>query len=448
MSQSPYEPNQGSPPPEGGEYKPEGQYTPAGTYGPEGRYAPEGQYASPGQYPSDPSYGEDTGRTTELSSSQPGEPYHRGFFEPDTPERGTLLIDGEPSPPAQPPAPPFAPAATSPPSAPIGRDRLWIHLLWEFVLFTAVIGVGVAMRINVGSAVFSTAGRDNLVIRTAITLLIATGLAFSLRAAVPNLAVGTIAVGAGTLTGWLVDRQGYAIGTALGTAALVTLAVGLVLAILVVGFHTPAWAASLGAAVLISGAAIGLSDGQALIFRDAPNVASWRWLWLAVAAVISVGGGLMWAIPGIRRSLGGTRSERDPGRRPGAAAGFGATLALVVSTLLAGSGGTLQALYTRAALPTSADTMTAVALGAVLLGGVSAFGRRGGIFGTLLGVILLVFVQTWLTLKGTPTWTLFMPAGVAILLGLVVNRGLEASGRRRPRPAPVADPGQPGQGVP
>jgi len=64
---------------------------------------------------------------------------------------------------------------------------------------------------------------------------------------------------------------------------------------------------------------------------------------------------------------------------------------------------------------------------------VSVFGRRAGIFGTLLGVLLLSLIQRWLVVESVDAWVFSAITGGAILVGLIVNRILEAAGRK---PAP------------
>lgn len=77
-----------------------------------------------------------------------------------------------------------------------------------------------------------------------------------------------------------------------------------------------------------------------------------------------------------------------------------------------------------------------LAAGAAVLGGVSVFGGRGGIAGTVLATALLVFANLGLLQEGAPRWvTFYVPAGVAILVGVGVSRLLE--GLSGPYPAAV-----------
>src|SRR5215207_9463040 len=127
----------------------------------------------------------------------------------------------------------------------VARDRIWVHAVWELLLAAAVVVAVLAVRTEDADALTGAGLRDLLVLLAAGVLL-GSAFALSLRAAVPNLAIGAVAVTAGTLTGWLVVEHEYD----WEVAALVTLGaavtLGIALAIVVVGLRTPAWAVGLG----------------------------------------------------------------------------------------------------------------------------------------------------------------------------------------------------------
>jgi hypothetical protein len=73
---------------------------------------------------------------------------------------------------------------------------------------------------------------------------------------------------------------------------------------------------------------------------------------------------------------------------------------------------------------------TLVGLGVALVGGTSAFGRRGGVFGTTLAVLALVLFDRYQVAKDWEI-ALLATAGVAVAGGLVVTRLIETFGRPR-----------------
>ena len=159
--------------------------------------------------------------------------------------------------------------------------------------------------------------------------------------------------------------------------------------------------------------------------------------WLAGFAALAVLGGLIGVSKPLRRAVGRFRPVADPARRRGAAAGALAAIAIIGSSGLASVAGVLIA--SRAGTitpPDNALTLTGLALGTALVAGTSAYGRRGGVFGTVLAVALVTVVMEYLDVTKRNVAPLAV-AAVAIGAGLVVTRLVEAFGR--PRSAADAD---------
>jgi ribose/xylose/arabinose/galactoside ABC-type transport system permease subunit len=107
-------------------------------------------------------------------------------------------------------------------------------------------------------------------------------------------------------------------------------------------------------------------------------------------------------------------------------------LALGVSTLLAALGGVLYYVHLTSAETTSQPVQFGpLVIAAVLLGGTSVHGRRGGIAGTALAVCLLVLLMYYVQLRRWEIWWVYVLAGVVALVGLVVSRLVEALGEVR-----------------
>jgi ribose/xylose/arabinose/galactoside ABC-type transport system permease subunit len=321
---------------------------------------------------------------------------------------------------SHPPAPVAAPFAPPPPGAPPARSRgMLAQLGWEAILLIAVLGTAVVVAAT-GVLFQGAAPWFSL---SAVGLL-ATGLALSLRTATPNLAVGAIAVLAGAVYAELAKDGGGGLPAGI-VAVVIALALGLVLAVIVGLTSAPAWAVTLGGMAVAQAVTFALLDGQTVPIGSRSGGTGTAVFWTLVFVAVSIGGGVLWLVPGVRKALGANRTTDDPVRfRPaklvGALAGIGG------SSLLAGLSGVVLVTYLGAATPGGGDNLL-VAAGAVLLGGVSAFGGRGGIAGTALAATLLVFANQGLIQTDAPRWVVFyLPAALAILLGVVVGRLLEA----------------------
>ena len=316
------------------------------------------------------------------------------------------------------------------------RDRMWVHALWELMLAAGVVGAVLAVRAEDAAALRGDSLRDLLVLLAAGVLL-GSGFALSLRAAVPNLAVGAVAVAAGTLTGWLVVERGYELWVAVLVALGAAVALGIALAVVVVGFRTPAWAVGLGAALGLYAAVLSMGAGRSVLVEGGPDLRRWAWPLAAGAVALSVLGGALGLSPRLRAALGRYRPTGDAAVGRGRAAATTAAAALVGSTVLAAAAGLIIALRLRAVVPDDGLTLLAQAAGAALLGGTSAYGRRGGLFGTVLAAGLLQLTALWLGLVEAEPWTRPALLGAAILVGVLVGRLVEAAGSSRPPPEPL-----------
>ncbi|MGC4895060.1 ABC transporter permease [Micromonospora sp. DT31] len=316
-----------------------------------------------------------------------------------------------------------------------GRDRVAVHVLWEFLLLAGLAAVTWLLWREDADALHGTALKTLLVDVAGLGLLtLAAGL--SLRAAAPNLAVGPVALAAALHFAEQGDRgQRDALLPALAVAA----AAGLALALAVVVLHVPGWAASLAGA---AGVIVYLEryTGPVDVQGDYDPRRNALYLFVGFAAV-AVLGGLFAAIKPVRRLIGRFRPVADPARRRGVAAATVTALALVGATVLAALGGVLIATNGDGRVtPGTGLDWTVLAIGSVLLAGTSAYGRRGGVFGTLLAVCLVVVFLSW---SAAQDWTVsrWAVGAVALGVGLVVTRLVETFGR--PRPSGAADRSRP-----
>jgi ribose/xylose/arabinose/galactoside ABC-type transport system permease subunit len=255
--------------------------------------------------------------------------------------------------------------------------------------------------------------------------LIAAGLALSLRTGTPNLAVGSIAAATGVVGTHLASTDGWSLWTAMAAAVALAAATGFVAGLIVGGLSVPAWAVTLAVALLAQAAALAISGGQPVVLHGISSYPAT--LWLAVFAAVSIGGGALWLVPGVRTALSATRHAGDPGRRAGLPAGLGALAGLTGSSLLAGLGGVSLATYLQVSEPSSDGiNLTLLALAAVLVGGVSVFGRRAGVFGTVLGVLIAQTLVFLLNVHAVSLYWLDAAIGGLAIVGLFVNRVMES----------------------
>ena len=302
------------------------------------------------------------------------------------------------------------------------RDRFGVHVLWEVFLAFVVILAGYGLY-QLDAAVVIGENSSQFLLFVAALGLIASGVGWSLRSGVPNLAAGPLAVAAAVcLTDQGTGGFGFGPFFTLAAAGIV----GAVLALVVVVFHVPAWGASLGLALLLAGwlgSASDLEFTDGLGYDPAPH-ALW---WVIGFVVLSLAGGYLGILRQVRPRLAGFRADGDPAARPGFTPAVFAAAALIGSSMLAGAAGLLLPVAYPALQGSYGFEWTALGLGAALLGGTSAFGRRGGLFGTVLAVLLLV-MGLWFAAGQHWNAPLLGYAGTAILVGLLVTRMVETLG--------------------
>jgi len=303
-----------------------------------------------------------------------------------------------------------------------GRDRMAVHFAWEAILLIGAGVLGFLLFTQHKSAVSGQELRE-LVVFTAALGLLAFGAAASLRAAAPNLAVGPVAVAAAIYFAQHGDDGVSSAGPRIvGLAAVV----GVVIAVLVVGFHVPGWAASLAGALGVI-VWIQKQAGPVTVAGEFDPTER-AWYYLAGFAAASILGAALCTIRPLRRGVGRFRPIGDPAQRRGFFAALVTGVAVVSSTVLAAVAGILFAGLTTSVRPDLGLDWTGLAIGVALVGGVSAFGRRGGVFGTVLATAVVAMV---IRLGEAADWRLspYAVAGVTIAAGLIVTRLVETFGK-------------------
>jgi ribose/xylose/arabinose/galactoside ABC-type transport system permease subunit len=313
-----------------------------------------------------------------------------------------------------------------------GRDRLRIHLIWEIVLLLAGVGMAFAV-IHTHGGSLKGANLRSLMVTASIFGLLALGAGISIRAGAVNLAVGPILVLSGLYFG---DHANGGFYSAAGIAIVIAVVCGLAIALVVTVFHVPAWAASLGAyfGVLVWCTHLPTT----VVLTTTYDPAHQGYYWFGGFALIAVIGAILGAVRPIRRALARFRPISDPADRRGVPAAVVAALAIVGSSLLAGVAGIALTMQQNSMTASDGLNFTGIAIGIVLLGGTSAFGRRGGILGTVLATGVFALAIHYVTLREWRGGEITVIA-VALGVGVLVTRMVETASRPR-HGAPVDDP--------
>lgn len=341
-------------------------------------------------------------------------------FLPVTGPGGTSYRDAQPEPEAL----VDEPVDDDPPT----RDRLAVHWLWELLLAAVVAGLVYLIWQGAPDELRGDALAGLLVQATGF-LLLALAAGMTLRAGAPNLAIGPVAAAAGA---YFAERggEGVLVPTVFALGVAVLLGVGLALVVGVL--HVPGWAASLAAAAAVV-VWLQLQPAQIPLAGAFDPTGRAAFLFTAVATV-AVLAGLAGSIRSVRHALGRFRPIGDPADRRGGKAAVLTGVALVVSLplsvmagviLVAGAGDPAQG-----SVGVNWFTWTVLGFGLALVAGTSAFGRRGGVFGTVLAVAALVLFDRFQQLQDYRIALLATAVGT-LLIGLLATRLVERFGRPR-----------------
>jgi ribose transport system permease protein len=323
---------------------------------------------------------------------------------------------------------PVQPAVLPPPvaaTAPGLLRPLVPQLVWEGVLLVGVIVVLAGVTVAHSGALTRGGGFAS---SAAYLGFMAAGFALSVRTGTPNLAIAAVGPLCGYLFAKMVSGGSETLLAGL-VAVLAAVGFGLVMAVITGLTALPAWAVTLVCGFILQG--VQLAGGlNGIALRVRPPSAGTFWVWLAVFVVLSIAGAVAFAIPAVRAAL--TRNRPEPGEVPGRFTPgklLGAAVGLIGSSVLAGLSGVLLTERTAFAGPNITNGLLVYAAAAVFIAGVSPFGGRGGIFGVVLGVLLVTGLQQWLFLAGGKSSALYILTGVVALVGLLVAWLLELIGR-------------------
>ncbi|XVU25156.1 ABC transporter permease [Actinoplanes sp. CA-054009] len=307
-----------------------------------------------------------------------------------------------------------------------GRDRLGIHLGWEVVLLVAAVAIGY-MLWRADSDALQRPGLDNLLVTGAAIGLLTLGAGLTLRAGVPNLALGPIALAAALQ---YAEQGDQGLVKAAVPALIIAAAGAVLIGLLILVLHVPGWAATLAAALgVIVYDQLRIAPVVVQGDYDPTDQAFFLFGGFALLAVL---GGALGTVGPVRRWLGRLRPAGDPAARRGAAVAVPVIGTLVVSSVFAVAAGVLFAAQSSTPIvPGTGLEWTGIALGLAMLAGTSAYGRRGGIFGTLFAVSALTLFLDYQTRERFDI-ALFAIAAAVFGGGLIVTRLVETYGRPLP----------------
>jgi ribose transport system permease protein len=298
-----------------------------------------------------------------------------------------------------------------------------------------ILAVALALILSITSPHFATERNIfNILDQSVVLGIVAVGMTLVILTGGIDLSVGSVVGLTGIVLALLLRELPIpvAIVLAVSCGGLIGLFSGVLIAVFglapfVVTLGVMAMGRSLAYIVSgqrsISGLPMGLQDivytnvlgiPTNVIFLILLYIATWAWL------TYSKGGRTIYAVG----------SNIEAARAAGLSTTFYSILPYVVSGALAATAMTFSLAQIMSADPIGGNQLELDAIAAVVIGGASLFGGRGSIFGTLMGVLIMVMIRNGLNLLGVSPFWQGTAIGAIIIFALLAERLLTWRSRR------------------
>lgn len=275
---------------------------------------------------------------------------------------------------------------------------------------------------------------SNLLQQSSLTGIVAIGMTFVVLTAGIDLSVGSVAALGGMAVALLIGAGVPWVLAVLGTIAIGAVLGGLMGA-LSAFLSLPAFMVSLAGLTSIRGLTYLTTDGtpttdpipDGLNYLGAGTVAGVPVVGI-IFILVAVGSGLLLRATTLGEYVYASGSNPEAARLSGLPVNAVRTLVFVISGAFAALAGVLLTARLTIGQPTAFQGLELDAIAAVVLGGTSLFGGKGGVLGTFIAVLLLSVLRNMFNLLGLSSYFQLLITGLILVAALVVNRIIERRG--------------------
>jgi ribose/xylose/arabinose/galactoside ABC-type transport system permease subunit len=275
----------------------------------------------------------------------------------------------------------------------------------------------------------------NLFTDNAFLAIAAIGMTFVILSGGIDLSVGAVVALTGVLAAVCIEKLGWHPLLAIPSVVLVGTLIGATMGLLIHCYRLQPFIVTLAGMFFARGLATIISEQSIPIehaFYERVNDFGWTLpgrAWFGSATMILVVG-LSFAIwlahytrfGGYVYALGGNRQSAALMGVPIARATIGV---YALSGMLAGLAGVVYSLYTASGYALAGVGLELDAIAAVVIGGTLISGGVGYVQGTLLGVLIMGLIQTWISFDGSlNSWWTKIVIGLLVLAFIVLQRWL------------------------
>lgn len=313
-----------------------------------------------------------------------------------------------------------------------------IPLLATTAVFLLIYLAGSMMYNNF----FSLRVFTNLLIDNAFVGVIAIGMTFVIISGGIDLSVGSIIALTGVLAAKLMYVHALHPYLAFGLCLVLGALFGMVMGGLIHFFELPPFLVTLvgmflarGLAFLVSLNAIPIKHSAVDAIIDFGIPLGFR-AWLPATAMIFIAitltGIYIQHFTRFGRNTYAIGSSEQSAVLMGLPVGRTKILVYTLNGFLSAMAGVVYSLYTSSGYPLACVGLELDVIAAVVIGGTLLTGGAGYVIGTLIGVLILGLIQTFITFQGTlSSWWTKIVIGVLLCIFILLQRYLSSAGHRR-----------------
>ncbi len=320
----------------------------------------------------------------------------------------------------------------TPPMQRSGRRLIDLAIEYNFIfIFLVVVAIAAILSPNF----MTPTNIANLFQQAAVVGVVAIGMTFVILTGNIDLSVGSVVALCGMLVAVLL-AGGMPILPAIAITILTGATAGATIGLITALAEVPSFIVSLAGLVSFRGITYLLTDGVPVsglppsfgaisssmipLFPGA-QISSMGLIFI----VLCMAAGALLRLTVFGESVYATGGNAEAARLSGLPTKRILVLVFTVSGIMSALGGILLTSRLRIGQPTAAQGLELDAIAAVVLGGTSLFGGRGGVLGTFFAVMLLQVLRNIFNLLGLGSFYQMTVTGLIIVAAILLNRFID-----------------------
>lgn len=326
------------------------------------------------------------------------------------------------------------------------QKRDWVALFGQFGALIVLIVIAIVFYL-LEPQFASQRNLFNIARQVSIYGILAVGMTFVILTGGIDLSVGSVLAFAGLVAasvekgcrgllcvGAAGEAEGYGVPAAMAAAIGIGLVAGLLQGLGVSKLKVPAFVVTLGGMSVFRGAALLWSEGQPIsAFRDQYKYLGQGFIGpvpipVLIFATLALVGFIALRYTRYGRRIYAVGGNQEAARLSGLNTTWLLTSVYIISGLCAGFAGFLLSSRLNSAEQVAGIGYELTVIAGVVIGGTSLFGGEGGIFGTVVGIVLIGVLSNGLTLLNVNPYWQQIAVGLIIVFAVFFDQWVK---RRR-----------------